>query len=116
MPTTPVSPATSHQRVGRSWTGAIAVGTVGAAESARSIETREIFEIGSVDASSSSSANARSVADWKRASGRFSRQRITTRASDLVAPFGGSGVVLRIAYDSSTGDADANARRPQIIS
>src|SRR6185312_257873 len=53
--------------------------------------------------SSDSSANARSAADWKRSSGRFSRQRITIFAKDAgTDPGSACGAPFITPYCSST--------------
>src|SRR4051794_35403105 len=67
-----------------------------------------------------SSANARSLADWNRSSGFFSRQRWTTRSSAGgiagVAADSGGGSSLRMADSVSAALSRSNARRPEIIS
>ena len=64
------------------------------------------------------SARARSWAEWKRSSGRFSRQRSTTRssASGSPRPFKASGSSRRIAVWVSTPVLRRNGCRPDTIS
>ena len=61
-----------------------------------------------------SSAKARSVADWKRRSGSFSRQRTTICATPGGTEAGsGGGSWFRMAYPLSTSDAPGKARSPE---
>jgi hypothetical protein len=65
-----------------------------------------------------SRAKATSRTDWKRSSGRFSRQRFTTRSNtEGTAGFTSSGgSSLRIAVITSGEVCPENARRPESIS
>ncbi len=65
-------------------------------------------------------SKARSWADWKRCSGRFSRQWLTMRSSAggraRVVSWRSGGSSLRIACIVSAADSPWKARRPETIS
>ena len=76
--------------------------------------------IPALDPDTASSAKATSRADWKRSSGRFSRQRLTIcwrpDGTPPLTPVSSEGSSLRIARIVSIPESRANARRPESIS
>ena len=108
---TSAPPAAAASAIGHARRGVSAtVATVGAVPAASELSPRGVSA-----PVSASSANARSLADWKRASGCFSRQRSTTATIGWGAS-SGAGEPQRIAACSSIAVSAANGRRPASIS